>query len=382
MRIALLTDGIYPYVIGGMQKHSFYLARYFAQNKIEVDLYHTATDFEGANRLSCFSEKEKKYIHSILIPFPKFDKFPGHYIREMYAYSKNIFEHLKMRQKPDFIYVQGLCGMKLFENRNQINAPIGVNFHGLEMFQKAADIKTKLEQYFFKGPVLKSMKNADVVFSLGGKLSKIISDQGVSKKKIIEIPIGVDESWLKKNDLVFNDKRKFVFIGRYERRKGIEELSNVIKKLTKQIEFDFDFIGDIPKNKQIKQSNIKYYGSIKDAEKIKEILNTADVLVCPSYSEGMPTVILEAMASGLAVIATDVGAVREQVDKTNGLLIQPGNIRQLKEVVNKFIQMEGKDLMKLKLNSIEKIKSKFLWNFIISQTIKEIELVVNYSKKY
>ena len=40
MRIALITDGIAPYVLGGMQKHSFYLAKYFAKNKIHVDLIH------------------------------------------------------------------------------------------------------------------------------------------------------------------------------------------------------------------------------------------------------------------------------------------------------------------------------------------------------
>ena len=39
-KIALITDGIWPYVLGGMQKHSYYLCKYFAQNKIEVDLYH------------------------------------------------------------------------------------------------------------------------------------------------------------------------------------------------------------------------------------------------------------------------------------------------------------------------------------------------------
>ena len=37
MQIALITDGIAPYVLGGMQKHSFYLAKYFAKNKIKKD---------------------------------------------------------------------------------------------------------------------------------------------------------------------------------------------------------------------------------------------------------------------------------------------------------------------------------------------------------
>ena len=40
MRIAIFTTGIYPYITGGIQKHSYYLAKYLAKNKIYVDLYH------------------------------------------------------------------------------------------------------------------------------------------------------------------------------------------------------------------------------------------------------------------------------------------------------------------------------------------------------
>ena len=40
MHIALLTDGIFPFVIGGIQKHSYYLVKYLAQEGIKVDLYH------------------------------------------------------------------------------------------------------------------------------------------------------------------------------------------------------------------------------------------------------------------------------------------------------------------------------------------------------
>ena len=41
MRIALVTDGIYPYVMGGMQKHSYYLCKYLVKLGVEIDLYHT-----------------------------------------------------------------------------------------------------------------------------------------------------------------------------------------------------------------------------------------------------------------------------------------------------------------------------------------------------
>ncbi len=375
MKIALFTDGIYPYVIGGMQKHSFYLAKYFALNKIHVDLYHTAAFNALPQELDCFTQEENKYITPIFVPYPEKGKFPGHYIREMYAYSEALFEAYEQKSFADFIYVQGLCGMYLLENKNKVKSKVGINFHGLEMFQKVADFKSRLQQFMFKGPVRKSMRNADIVFSLGGKLTEIIADQGIAKSKIIQIPIGLDESWIRTQPAKTNSIRKFVFVGRYERRKGIEELTSVVEQMLSAEKFSFEFIGNIDNEKKIKSDNVKYHGSISDVSTIKAILTDADILVCPSYSEGMPTVILEAMASGLAIIASGVGAVAEQVDATNGIIISPGNTEELKKAILSLIHIPERDLMNLKSNSIYKIKQKFLWDKIILKTIEEIKKI-------
>ena len=114
MKVALLTDGIYPYAIGGMQKHSFYLAKYFAANKVEVQLYHfSQNDTYDINKLEFFTEEEKTFIHSFIIPFPKTGKLPGHYLRESFQYSVNIYYALKKNPPVDFIYAQGFTGWKI-----------------------------------------------------------------------------------------------------------------------------------------------------------------------------------------------------------------------------------------------------------------------------
>jgi|SRR4051812_4459382 len=372
MRIALLTDGIYPNVIGGMQKHSFYLAKYFALNKIKVDLYHTAPNEPDEKELTVFSKEEKEFIRCYFIPFPVLDKLPGHYIRESYAYSAAVFEQLKKNAPVDFIYVQGLTGMKLLENKDQLKAPVGINFHGLEMFQQTANLKSKLQQYLFRSPVLKAMKSADIVFSLGGKLTAIIESKHIPSKKISQISIGIDSSWIRQIPLKVNPKRKFVFVGRYERRKGIEELTRAIKQLLPENSFTIELIGAIPQEKQLQSPNIYYHGAISDVQKIKNILLAADVLICPSYSEGMPTVILEAMASGMAIIASDVGAVGELVSKKNGILVPPGNIEALKEVMQAMIAIEENTLLEMKAASIKRVTDHFTWEQIIVKTIDSI----------
>lgn len=372
MKVALLTDGISPYVMGGMQKHSYYLAKYLAQNKVYVDLYHFNQSNSDIHKLDVFSNDEKEFIRSIVIDFPKLDSLPGHYLRESYKYSELIFSHIKPALNGyDFIYSKGFSGWKLIEEKTKGLAcpPIGVKFHGYEMFQPAPDIKTFFRHLLLRGPVKSISRKADFVFSYGSKITGIIRKLGVSKTKIIEIPTGIENNWLNSSKLGVGEIRRFVFVGRFERRKGVEELTAVIKDLINNYPFVFEFIGPIPKEMQIQGKNIVYHGSISDAEKIKTILRGADVFVCPSHSEGMPNVILEGMASGLAIIATDVGAVSLMVGKHNGCLISPGSKQELSKAMVDLINMDTTQFIGLKENSIKIVQEKFLWNNVIKSLI-------------
>jgi glycosyltransferase involved in cell wall biosynthesis len=381
MRIALICDGISPYVIGGMQKHSYYLAKYFAKNRINVDLFHFNQSDLDISRLECFSDEEKKYIHSIIFDFPKAGRLPGHYLRESYEYSELIFEKIKNNLDAyDFIYTKGFCGWKLIQEKKKglRCAPIGVKFHGYEMFQKAPDLKVKLEHYMLRGPVRWISQNADYVFSYGGKITGIIKDQvKVANERIIEIPTGIEKEWLRSASAEDHHPRRFVFLGRYERRKGIEELNTVLKELADNNDFIFEFIGPISKDKQIASSQLIYHGEIRDASKIREILKNSDVLVCPSHSEGMPNVILEGMASGLAIIATDVGAVNRQVSDKNGVLIAPGNVEALKKAIVKLKGTSSNEMTKLKEGSLKLVNDSFLWDNIIRLTIDKIKGIIS-----
>lgn len=381
MRIALLTDGIYPHIVGGMQKHSYYLTKNFARKGIYVDVYHVMPDGnEFSVEESYYSSDELKNIRFFPILFPRKHYFPGHYLWESYLYSKNVFNEFKNQGEVDFVYVQGFSGWNYLENRlskySGIRKPlIGINFHGIEMFQKAPSFRVKLEHLLLRIPVRRNLKLSDSIFSLGGKLTRI-QKEIAPKQEIFEIPIGITNDWLvDEENLQNNSLRKFCFIGRYERRKGIEELNIVLKELLKesQLRFEFHFIGPIPLGKQIsKDKRIIYHGVITDESSIKVILRDADILVSPSWSEGMPTVILEAMASGCAIIATDVGAVSEQVNDCNGILIPPGSVKDLKEAIEKMLRIDEMSLTQMKVNSIQKVKSSFLWEKIIDKTIDVI----------
>lgn len=372
MRIALLTDGIYPNQTGGIQKHSYYLAKYMTKLGYEVDIYSSGNvDDEKLE-----SQIVELGVHNLYLT-PKYlgINYPGHYIRESYLFSKNIFLFIKEPTQYDFVYAQGFTGWyyTLMRKQDKSLPPLITNFHGLEMFQKAATVKEKLKQFMFRGAVKKVSQGSDVNCSLGGKLTPILERITSGCSRVIETPIGIGDDWLiATNEFRHNKIRNFVFVGRYERRKGIEELSAVLKNLTDFYEFEFHFIGPIDVTHQIKSSKIHYHGLIKAEPEIKQILKDCDVLVCPSYSEGMPTVILEAMASGCAIIASDVGAVSEQVNPDNGVLIKAGDQSQLTDALIDLINLDEGALIKMKVASIQRIKQKFVWEKVIQQNLHQI----------
>ena len=378
MKIALLTDGIYPYVIGGMQKHSFNLVKYFARNKVYVDLYHTNHSEYDISRLEFFSDDEKKYIRSIVVQFPSFGSLPGHYIRESFEYSTLIFELFsKNCSDIDFIYAKGFTAWKLLdEKRNGYQCvPVGVNFHGYEMFQKPASLRSRMEQILLRKPVVFNIINADYVFSYGGRITEIILNLGIKNEKIIESPAGIEKDWIVPEIHSSEGVRKFIFVGRYERRKGVEELTRVLSNLAMNNNFEFTFVGEIPEKKKILLPCVKYLGKITDGETLKSILRNSHVLVCPSYSEGMPNVILEAMASGLAIIASDVGAINTMVNLTTGWLIKPGQTMELKSAIINVINMSTRDLDILRRNALFHVRDNFLFNEVMIKLLNNISLL-------
>lgn len=375
MKIALLTNGIHPFIIGGMQKHSFYLIKYFAKNSVFVDVYHPDLDEKNNLLLDLFSINEQQFLKFVIVPNPYKYKFPGHYLYEEYLFSKNIYNQLKQNDTYDFIYSQGFSAWYFLENRKSVSTPIGVNFHGLNMFQPAFGFSNKFIQLLFRPFVRYNLRKADLVFSLGGKLTSInIEESGKSLSSIIESSIGVDKIAKQPEEITAGANRSFVFVGRFDKIKGFEIINGAIERLNNNnFKYEFNFIGPIPDSIRIKANNVNYLGEIKSEDDLIKSLSCNDVLVLASISEGMPTVILEAMSAGLAIISTNVGAVAELVDDKNGILILPNNPSELYTAMIKMINLPSKELIKLKRSSIQKIQQDFLWDKIIAKLLFDLK---------
>jgi glycosyltransferase involved in cell wall biosynthesis len=135
-----------------------------------------------------------------------------------------------------------------------------------------------------------------------------------------------------------------------------------------------DIIGNIPAQYRVHFPGVKYHGQLTKEEAVKEILSCCDVLVCPSWSEGMPLVVMEAMACGLAIIATDVGAMSLLVDAQNGWLLDTPDPESIYNAM-KEAMVEHHRLDAMKKNSSDKIKG-FLFDKVTAVLIDKINKIL------
>lgn len=367
MKLSLLTDGITPYVTGGMQKHSYCLARYFAERGTSIDLYHDYGHLlpkEAVDKLEAFEPDTRKMITGIPFDFPPPGKFPGHYLRRSKVFSEQIRAAFIERPMPDFIIAKGFTPWAMLDARPKGLPPLGVKFHGMNMFQTPTGFRGRLESAMFRPIVRAIMRKADYVFSYGGKITELIADQGIAPERILEFPSGIEREWLD-GSIEEHDEVRFLYVGRYERLKGIEELYEAIQRLPADAPFRMNFAGPIPEDKRLDHPKVHYFGQITDRMELRKIYKAHDVLVSPSYSEGMPNAILEAMALGLSTLSTDTGAVNALVNADTGWLLNAPPQSDAIASALTTIMHERELLMTKRKASFVHIRDNFEWNVII-----------------
>lgn len=185
----------------------------------------------------------------------------------------------------------------------------------------------------------------------------------------------VDDFWLfpelvkKENGLV----RKFLFVARNEYLKGYHLLYETLQELVTDNESsEIEIVGALPDNLKIADFRIRYHGNLT-AEILKELKGQCDVLLLPSLSEGFPTIIIESMARGLCVAATDVGAVPKVVDKNTGWLLKLGDSQLLKDKMKAIIRTPEGVLRQKQLAAYEKVLNEFQWEYAVNQLVSHLK---------
>ncbi|MFH2058532.1 MAG: glycosyltransferase family 4 protein [Pseudomonadota bacterium] len=173
----------------------------------------------------------------------------------------------------------------------------------------------------------------------------IISTKG---KSVLINGSGVDLNFYKK--MPFPQKTSFLLIARLLTDKGVREYveaARLIRKEAPDIKFKIaGWIDDNPAciskaelSAWISQGYIEYLGKLQD---VRPAIESSSVYVLPSYREGMPRTVLEAMSMGRPVITTDAPGCRETVEHgKNGFLVPVKDIINLKAAMEFFIKSPG-----------------------------------------
>lgn len=339
LRLLFLADGLAPFVLGGMQQHSTQLVKYMAPLVERITLVHCgALNGEVPSESEVLAELgNPDNVDVIGFPFIDRGLLPGHYIRASLRVSHSFFEAVGDRLNSyDTVYAQGLMGDAFLGKHPKVM----VNLHGLEMFQRSYSWRERLGKQLMRGIFRRQIRRAWRVVSLGGQLTDILVEQGADLTSISVIPNGIESKWILSQEEIeakvskrSGSSIKFVMVGRNEYRKGLHILQSAMRILEQPIELHM--IGDWP-HWDAGIHCVVHHGVIRDKQELMATLDECDVLLLPSLSEGMPTVVLEAMARGLQIIGTDVGAMAELIDDR----IEPQNFHEFVNALRRFNRID------------------------------------------
>jgi glycosyltransferase involved in cell wall biosynthesis len=352
VHVVLCTDGVFPHAMGGMQRHSRLFAEHLARTagvRLTVIHPHRQEVFDVGSGIT-----------EVRIPDIDTHKF---YLRELWRYSSRVANVLH-GLKPDVIVSQGFCVWKdidLFRDRLVIHP------HGLEMFQMLGR-KERLMGLPFRMVLTYLIRRCHTVISLGGRLTGILQAQVAgSPAQVVVVPNAVDPVDLPSAARSDHRPLHLLFVGRFAFNKGIDVLLDVAMRLEREGHgglVRFKLVGDGPLLTRYQRmglpGNVELLGRVDDAG-LDRLYRECDAFVLPTRFEGMPTVVLEAMARGCPIIVSDVGATAELVDSSNGYLLPPGNADELHRAVLSLEYLTPYERELLGQESVRRVAERFTW---------------------
>jgi len=271
------------------------------------------------------------------IEFDVIDTLKDNYLSSMSAYLSVLLQLMKNLHKYDHISLQATANSfiaigpimillaKFFKKTTSVRKFAG-DFH--EVYANANSLKKYLIKYV--------LVNSDVNFF---ETKYLVEYFQPFNKNTYWFP-NVRRSVLKPS-LPRKYNKRFVFIGTVNAEKGIDEICEAIKRLDSS--YIVDIYGPLYDKKYTKnyfdKIGLTYKGAL-NAKDVFCVLNNYDVLLLPSYREGYPGIIIEALSLGIPTIATRLKGIMEMVQNDeNGILI---DIKDYNQLVNAIKSIDNK----------------------------------------
>jgi glycosyltransferase involved in cell wall biosynthesis len=329
MHVALCTDGVYPQAMGGMQRHSRLLAEHLARRPgIQLSVIHPHPPGLFHPALG---------IREVQVPPIDPQRF---YLRQLWMYSGHVAARLD-ELRPDVVLSQGFS---VWNGIGRFSSRLVVHPHGLEMFQ-GLTARDRIIGLPFRAILRHILRRSAVTISLGGMLTGMLQAQVKgSGARVVVIPNAVDVPAVPAAYPAEEHPLRLLFVGRFAFNKGLDLLLEVARRLEQEGAggaVRFILAGDGPLLEQVRSAsppNVELAGRVDD-DQLAALYAECHALVLPTRFEGMPTVVLEAMARARPVVVSDVGATAELVDTGNGMLLPPGDVEALYHAIRTLVKM-------------------------------------------
>lgn len=258
-----------------------------------------------------------------------------------------------------------------------VNMASDSSYYRKSVFIKAARLFKKkivihqhggdFEDFYYRQLNDKGQRSVDRVLSMGdaflvlAPVWKEFFSRMVDVNKITVLPNSIKTPKTGQKEY---GQLKLLFLGRICREKGIGELFRAILELRKQYPNIHLYLGGIWEDKDLKMEAEKLsecvtcLGWIGGEEK-KSYLNRCDIFVLPSYFEGQPVALLEAMAYGCAIVASETGGIPQMIsDGQTGILVVPQDAEALQRGLERVLS-DAELCRELGENARRKVKKDF-----------------------
>jgi glycosyltransferase involved in cell wall biosynthesis len=334
-----------PPPFGGGEIRAKLMADYFAN-------YNDFVIIENSNKSKNKSNQGKLLISNIVINI-------GYIIKNVWTIIKIRPAVVYLSIPKNFIPLLKIVPVLIFAKvfgAKVIGELAGRNFYFLE--QKGMPYKLGLN----------ILKKFDSIRILGNTVNKTLADHGLTSSTVIDNGVEIPNHSDNKVKTLTGQKLRIGFVGALHKNKGIFVLIEIAKILTNEgVDFELSIAGEWENNEdklKVEQylkthqllQKVKFLGLIHNEDKWN-FYKSIDVFLLPSYNEGQPLVLIEAMAFGIPVVCSGVGAIPDTiVSGYNGFIIDNFSAS---EYVMKIKELtDNKDIYKAissnNLNTFEK----------------------------
>lgn len=322
------------YVPGGTERYAYGLAKQLQEDGYKVKVLSTIMDKDkiGWDVLDGVS------VYRFKMP----NRFYGYFIDFL-----SFVNTLKLIKKfdPDIVHVIS----------TRFRFDIGAVVASKIMKKKTVTTITTLPHEEGRGwlPILfdnfvstKIIKRVDVIIALSNEMKEILKSK-IHPKKMVIIPNPPVKSYYKK---MAKEHNSVLFVGRLEiATKGVDLLIKALHYVQMEVpdvklhicgtgdEKVLDCLLGLVSRYKL-QKNILFCGHLND-DALADKYSSCEILVMPSFREGMPLVLIEAMSAGLPIVAFDIGCIAEALDDGKfGILVKKGEVKDLADQIIRLLK--------------------------------------------